>query len=358
MANLKSKTIKQEKNNKGITLIALVITIIVLLILAGVSIATLTGENGILNKSTSAKQDKEQQEGKELIKLAINEMMIEKKEKGENLTIDFIGDHIHEKLKIDKEDVTKNGEPVETVNVIYGKYEYEIDDVFNLSIIGSIKGKITINATYKILEKNAVITITVKTEDEKGIKRILLPNNEYEDGNNQKEITIEYMANKNGDYKFIAEGNNNSIRAKTIKISEIDTLSPNEAQIALTSTRINVGESVTATVIVSDDQSGINLNHCFWILNSSSEEIGIDSDQWENATKLNDLQSTFSLSSTTIGKKYLHVLSCDNFDNQKETISEGILFVGEQKYLNIPKTENNWIFNLPIDWSKSRIQAS
>ena len=34
------------KENKGITLIALVITIIVLLILAGVTIATLTGENG------------------------------------------------------------------------------------------------------------------------------------------------------------------------------------------------------------------------------------------------------------------------------------------------------------------------
>ncbi len=38
------------RTNKGITLIALVITIIVLLILAAVSIATLTGENGILRK--------------------------------------------------------------------------------------------------------------------------------------------------------------------------------------------------------------------------------------------------------------------------------------------------------------------
>ena len=36
------------KKEKGITLIALVITIIVLLILAGVTIATLTGDNGIL----------------------------------------------------------------------------------------------------------------------------------------------------------------------------------------------------------------------------------------------------------------------------------------------------------------------
>ena len=42
------------KNNKGITLIALVVTIIVLLILAGVSIAMLTGQNGILNKASQA----------------------------------------------------------------------------------------------------------------------------------------------------------------------------------------------------------------------------------------------------------------------------------------------------------------
>lgn len=42
------------KNNKGITLIALVITIIVLLILAGVSIAMLTGENGILTRANES----------------------------------------------------------------------------------------------------------------------------------------------------------------------------------------------------------------------------------------------------------------------------------------------------------------
>ena len=42
------------KGNKGITLIALVITIIVLLILAGVSIAMLTGENSILGRASQA----------------------------------------------------------------------------------------------------------------------------------------------------------------------------------------------------------------------------------------------------------------------------------------------------------------
>ena len=48
--------LRKEKNNlkdkKGITLIGLVVTIIVLLILAGVSIMTLTGDNRIINKNS------------------------------------------------------------------------------------------------------------------------------------------------------------------------------------------------------------------------------------------------------------------------------------------------------------------
>ena len=47
---------KETKKSQGITLIALVITIIVLLILAGVSIATLTGNNGILTQAGEAKE--------------------------------------------------------------------------------------------------------------------------------------------------------------------------------------------------------------------------------------------------------------------------------------------------------------
>ena len=45
------------RNNKGVTLVALVITIIVLLILAGVSLAMLTGDSGILTNADQAKKD-------------------------------------------------------------------------------------------------------------------------------------------------------------------------------------------------------------------------------------------------------------------------------------------------------------
>ena len=60
------------RNQKGITLIALVITIIVLLILAGVSIAMLTGQNGILTRATEAKSDTARAEVVERINMELN----------------------------------------------------------------------------------------------------------------------------------------------------------------------------------------------------------------------------------------------------------------------------------------------
>ena len=59
------------KNRKGITLIALVITIIILLILAGVTITMLTGDNGILKQATNARETNSKAEFEEQVKLAV-----------------------------------------------------------------------------------------------------------------------------------------------------------------------------------------------------------------------------------------------------------------------------------------------
>ena len=58
------------KNKNGITLIALVVTIVVLLILAGVSISMLTGENGIIKQAQDAKEKNEIAEERELVELS------------------------------------------------------------------------------------------------------------------------------------------------------------------------------------------------------------------------------------------------------------------------------------------------
>ena len=62
---------KTKRNARGITLIALVITIIVLLILAGVTISALSGDNGILKRATEAKAKTGKENAEEQIKLAI-----------------------------------------------------------------------------------------------------------------------------------------------------------------------------------------------------------------------------------------------------------------------------------------------
>ena len=71
MKTIKTAKKQKLKESKGITLIALVITIIVLLILAGVTIATLTGDNGILTKAGDAKTQTEQAKEDENFKIAI-----------------------------------------------------------------------------------------------------------------------------------------------------------------------------------------------------------------------------------------------------------------------------------------------
>lgn len=63
------------KENKGITLIALVITIIVLLILAGVSIAMISGDNSILAKASTAKEENQKGEVNTAIAMAVTEVL-------------------------------------------------------------------------------------------------------------------------------------------------------------------------------------------------------------------------------------------------------------------------------------------
>lgn len=82
------KRSKTQRNNRGITLIALVITIIVLLILAAVSISMLTGENGILTQAQRAKEKTEAAASEEELNLSLLDEYISKYTGDNNL--DFI----------------------------------------------------------------------------------------------------------------------------------------------------------------------------------------------------------------------------------------------------------------------------
>ena len=95
------------KNNRGITLIALVVTVIVLLILAGVSINMLTGQNGILNRASEAKENTQIATEREA--LGFNIMQVNMKE---NISS-------NESYRIGKKLYTKNFENSDKWDYIY-----------------------------------------------------------------------------------------------------------------------------------------------------------------------------------------------------------------------------------------------
>ena len=118
------------KQAKGITLIALVITIIVLLILAGVAISMLTGENGILKQATSAKDTTDKSEFEEQVKLAVMASKVNDKGAIDLTTLEAeIG-------KIKGTEITKNGtENNLPWTVKKGSYEVTITEDGNTSNI-------------------------------------------------------------------------------------------------------------------------------------------------------------------------------------------------------------------------------
>ena len=125
------KLIKKEKNtNKGITLIALIVTIIVLLILAGVSIATLTGDNGLLNKAGEAKEQTEVAEVKDRAQLDILDWQADQLKDNNDATLN---DDIVKGILDGKDYISGfNEEDPENIKVITENgYEFPISDLYD-----------------------------------------------------------------------------------------------------------------------------------------------------------------------------------------------------------------------------------
>ena len=114
------------KNNKAITLIALVVTIIVLLILAGISISMLTGQNGILNRAQEAKKKNEETQIKELIETSVTNLIIEKNGKVE-LSQESLQNNIDAILGKDKATVIDNQNKTYTIKMHNMSGNYYID---------------------------------------------------------------------------------------------------------------------------------------------------------------------------------------------------------------------------------------
>ena len=139
------------KENKGITLIALVITIIILIILAGISIRIALGNTGIINKAQTASEKTIKEAAKEAMNLKITNVQIESYvEKQRMPTLQEIADNFcqdedfeyveletKKTASLNKIEVGKN-ESIFTKLKEY-PYEFEIDSQLQLASIDGVK---------------------------------------------------------------------------------------------------------------------------------------------------------------------------------------------------------------------------
>ena len=154
-----------EKNirNKGITLIALVVTIIILLILAGITISALT-DNGLISNAIKAKKETEKAQTKGQLENVLLEASIQKATNEKYNSEDFLDEFIKEKIEKSK---------IEEDNVIIDKYSFLIDREA-LKIISvedyqkDTKEKNSLIAEIEKIKKSSYSTIEVTGKDEQG----------------------------------------------------------------------------------------------------------------------------------------------------------------------------------------------
>ena len=160
-----------KKNNKGITLIALVITIIVLLILASVSVAMLTGDNGILTRASDAKIETAVGAVKEQIGLYQIEKKMDNKEvtpenllaEGKALRTVQVGEadkyYMYYALK---ENSFEGMQGLGKGNIASRKDIFLIDDNLNVKYISSNGKEYGDNLNNKVLEDETEIKFSSK----------------------------------------------------------------------------------------------------------------------------------------------------------------------------------------------------
>lgn len=160
------------KSTKGITLISLVVTIIILLILAGVTIATLMGDNGLINKAKDAKIKTEIASIKEEIQ---TDILGKQAENNGNISDDSLKEILENYgVLSDEEKLTDK-----TLTTTKGSYEIKVSDIFN-------------GTTVKDSPKEPTFTTVANAPDTTGFNK----SNTYYVAWDLNEVGTEYIPNE------------------------------------------------------------------------------------------------------------------------------------------------------------------
>lgn len=297
----------KKNKEKGITLIALIVTIIILLILVGTAIAMLTGENGLLKRTSDAKEKTQKAQYEEELNLCIMEMYTDKLG---DLTIQKIIEELP--LYIQNSQNTNDYEwdttqKEEEPKGIYKGYNFYIDT----NKIAHIEEKATgirINIETnpsKYTNKNVNAKITIKSNF--GIKSIKFADGNIEQYQGEKEVYLSYSEiEKNTKYTFEIEDLSENRETKTVSILNIDKLEPEITNFNIESIDSGFKIGIEAIDLEATDEyakSGIDYYE-YYVVDSNN-----------NTTKYDNSEIT----GLPIGTYQIYAIAYDKAGNSKKT---------------------------------------
>ena len=176
------------KKNKGITLIALVITIVIMLLLASVAIQMAMGENGLISKSVQAQKQQAKSELYENAKLSYTNLKVKALENGQPIPEAYLAlatTEFRDKYDIVGDDITdKNGNVIDTkanaLNVIQG------------TVAGGLTGSTSTPITESWPKTVAGVTIPEEDKDNMILKLKVLGNKEKIKFGGYAKLNIDY----------------------------------------------------------------------------------------------------------------------------------------------------------------------
>ena len=204
------------KKENGITIVALTVTIVILIILTGVTLNFTIGDEGII---TMAKGHKENiQVDSTISEAQVIMMQLESETENGSYSYDELGNRLQQKELIESYVINSNGliGKISDNNtlVVYNDKVTVVSENDKSNILSSYKLSISKETPYTTINFTAV-----QLND--GIRSITLPNNEIITCNNETMKTVTYEVNENGTYTFkITDGKNNKI-TETVKITNV-----------------------------------------------------------------------------------------------------------------------------------------
>ena len=233
------------KKQSGITLIALVITIVVLIILAGVAINLTLSQNGIFNKATQAREKYSAAEAKERLEQEILNIQIEAVKEGKEFSLKYL----NEKLDKTKYEIILDAEEnptIEVIKEINSNFYLTVDSELNIIKVEEKEPKPQYIKFGEVTWENGKASITLTTKENGTI--------EYKVGENGVYVAGTTISNlNNGDMVYARINNNGTFTdEQTIKIE--DKIQPEEFKIEISNI---TSESVQLSGSTTDNQTGI-----------------------------------------------------------------------------------------------------